>query len=379
MNNFFGLFFLMVWVAGELPRLLFLWPMALLDIATVALLLWNAPRIKFYKTLRNFFLILLGSWFLSLRLFSIGEMFQGLLYLVRACLYTLLIVNAPHMLQGVKKYVSLALWAFIVLGLFQYCFIPDSRFLLRYGWDEHYYRLIGTVLDPNYAGAMYGMIGLFGLDRFLSSRKRTGVLLGIFSTVALVLTLSRASWISTGVALIFCLISKGPTFHRRSDLYKMAVGVSVVSILVFFIAPKPGGEGVNLFRTNSIAQRVKTWEQAVMMWKTYPLLGVGFNNYNVSSQKLHFDIDPKSHAANSPDSSWLLLLSTTGAIGVVLLVKFAFLPLLKMYYNPSGRTSYNTFYISAILLMAVHALFNNTLFYPPILGLFVLLIAAKSP
>src|SRR3989338_6680935 len=53
---------------------------------------------------------------------------------------------------------------FVGLGLGQYIFLPDTRFLLSYGWDEHYWRLIGTVLDPNYMGVMMGMIVLFGIQ-----------------------------------------------------------------------------------------------------------------------------------------------------------------------------------------------------------------------
>ena len=48
------------------------------------------------------------------------------------------------------------------------------------------------------------------------------------------------------------------------------------------IAPKFGGEGVNLFRTNSIEQRFVSWQEGINVWRGASVGGSGFNNYKVA-------------------------------------------------------------------------------------------------
>jgi len=90
--------------------------------------------------------VLAASWILGLRLWPWGEALPGLVYLLRTLVYFWLIWKAKEIFEGVRRWIPAAMAGFLILGLGQYMFLPDMRFLLRYGWDEHYWRLIGTVL-----------------------------------------------------------------------------------------------------------------------------------------------------------------------------------------------------------------------------------------
>ena len=111
--------------------------------------------------------------------------------------YLWVIANSGKLLSPVKKFIIPAFWIFIILAWIQYLFLPDTRFLLRYGWDEHYYRMIGTVLDPNYLGVMLGMIGIYLIYKYTNRQiDKWGKILLALIFGGLVVTYSRASWVA---------------------------------------------------------------------------------------------------------------------------------------------------------------------------------------
>lgn len=120
--------------------------------------------------------------------------------------------------------------------------------------------------------------------------------------------------------------------------------------MVWWAAPKPGGEGVNLLRTSSIQQRFTNWNEAISVWKQHPWVGVGSREYGVG---------------NAPSSSWLLILEATGILGSV----GAMMWVIWVIREIRG----DKFWMGMAIMVGVHAIFNNTLFYPPVLGLLALL------
>lgn len=382
MKKFAAFFFLFSWVYGYIAQIQF--PLIALDVAAGLLLVTNWKTLVRVKSADRvgllgsfgFLGILLFSWMMSLRLFSVNEAAPGLQYVLRVSVYVLVMFFAKDLLSRAKQWIPVALWMFLIFGLLQYVFLPDSRFLLYSGWDEHYYRLIGTTLDPNYMGAMVGIIGIFGVFEFLKTKSVRALFLPAVSFISLVLTFSRASWLATAAGLLILVARNSQAQKVRP--YKVRpfparwvhalVGVFVV-IIVYAAAPKPGGEGVNLWRTASIEERVNSWSESISVWRRHPILGVGFNNYRAVSMKYGVLTDPSSHAANAPSSSWLLLLATVGVLGVLGGLVVLRKPIIRLWHDPLWSA------IAAVI--GVHAAFNNTLFYVPMLALLAILKASR--
>ena len=235
--------------------------------------------------------------------------------------------------EGVRKYARYLLLAavlFLGLGLLQYFFLPDIRFLAYLGFDDHYYRLIGSFLDPNFSGLILAVLVILSPWPLL-----------VIPLIALVLTFSRASFLSLAVGLIYLSLT-----NRR---LKLLLTLLLLGLFLYLV-PKPFGEGVNLWRTFSIVSRVENQKNALLLFTQKPIFGHGFSPLKV-------------------DNSFIFVLATTGIVGFI-----AFVTFLKkvwlMTADPLARTS--------ILVILVHSLFNNSLFYSWILALFFLLISQRS-
>ncbi|MBI5356157.1 O-antigen ligase family protein [Candidatus Collierbacteria bacterium] len=412
MLKIFGWLFLIGWVAGQIFRLPGWLPVTMLDVAVgvVAIselakicLFAVTPRITRGKPARfrsgwpraaasllrkfaNFAnkqkgvlyitIIFTASWALGLRLFSWEQSIPGGLYLFRFLGYLWVIVNAEKLLAPVKKFIIPAFWIFVILAWAQYLLLPDIRFLLKFGWDEHYYRMIGTVLDPNYLGVMLGIMGIYLIYKYANRQidKWEKILLAL-SFGGLALTYSRASWVATVVVSCWLLVvSRG----HRNKLGKLGIlGIlGIIGIMgIWLAAPKPGGEGINLLRTSSIEQRVESWREGINVWREHPWLGVGFNNYGGKVQESTIKYknvqEGKNHSENAPSSSWILLLATVGTIGIGGLGVIGGI-------RGIGEMKKNKLWMGILMMVGVHAIFNNTIFYPPILGLLALIKAASE-
>lgn len=372
MKRFSAFLFLFSWVFGYMTQIRF--PLIVLDVSAGLLLManWKTLLVSFKRQDAGVVWVLgiLGvfslSWVVGLRIFPIREAFPGLLYLVRISMYILVLRSAKEFFRPVTQWIPVALWMFLLFGHFQYVFLPDTRFLLYSGWDEHYYRLIGSVLDPNYMGAMMGVIGLFGLARFIEKQEQRWLLLSVASFVSLVLTFSRAAWIATIVGGLLLALRL-----KRRRLMVLGIFGVLAMIGVFFVTPKPGGEGVRLSRTISVFERLVSWQNAVKIWQYQPLVGVGFNNYKAATFRYGLLTDPSSHASNAPSSSWLLLLATLGIFGVFGMLGVLKKTVMNLWHDP--------LWSAIAALVGVHAAFNNTLFYVPMLAMLAILRGTSNP
>ena len=277
--------------------------------------------------------------------------------------------------------------------------------------------MIGTVLDPNYLGIMLGMIGTYLIYKYTNIQiDKWGKILLALIFGGLVVTYSRASWVAMVVVgigyfvfgfgpstTLACVRGLRPRYARarvrgsgvpadfsdeKSGFVRRKLGglgiLGILSVLgIFMIAPKFGGEGVNLFRTNSIEQRIVSWQEGINVWRGHPWVGVGFNNYKVAISKVKESTirqlaeyknaqEGNSNADNAPSSSWILLLATTGIIGI------GGLGVIGGIRGIRGEMAKNKMWIGVLMMVGIHAIFNNTIFYPPVLGLLALIRAASE-
>lgn len=266
-----------------------------------------------------------------------------------------------------------------VVSVSWYIFMPDMRFLARFGWDPHFYRLMGPILDPNFTGLILIMFmviwfwqalnnNLKFLNLKQSKLKKILIDLIIFlTTLAVSLTFSRSSYLSLLTVLggFFAMnwvrnqqnhknnLSKSNYFPNLPT-YKTIFLAGLIFIISLPLLPKPGGEGVNLARTSTIEQRAAAGQTALSQihgvgWLT----GVGFFKQVINADIKH---DRPVHA-HFPDSLPIFVLTQTGLVGVTL----ATLLLIKWFQQLYPQKPY-----ALILLLAVlsHSLANLSLFEP---------------
>jgi len=254
--------------------------------------------------------------------------------------------------------------ATLISGAYQYLFFPDIRHLQIFEWDPHYYRLVGTWLDPGFTGLIivFGLIFIFHAPGLARSWR---TLLWFLGYMALALTYSRASYFAF-------LISMAIISWRRRSL-ALWIGVLLLFGTTLILLPRPGGEGVNLQRTSTIQARLINWRQSWTIFSHHPVLGVGFNTYRYVQTRYGF-LDSAdwlvSHSGAGADSSILFVLATTGIVGgLVYLAYLRSMLTIRTYHH----------LLSTSLWAALgHSLFLNSLFYPPVLVWLGLLLAYGS-
>lgn len=282
--------------------------------------------------------------FVAIAMFSLVVNYSSISFISIAYLARFIIYSSIYFvfsLQGTRRYSALLIFSatlFLVFGLTQYFFLPDTRFLFYLGFDDHYYRLIGALFDPNFTGLVLVIFALL-LPQPLS----------LISLVALTLTFSRASFLSFGVGLVYLI------FMRRQ--LKLTLALCLIAFLLYFV-PKPFGEGVNLFRTFSIISRLEDQKHALLLFVEKPIFGHGFNIFKQNSDTTIPNL------TSGPSNSFLFVLTTTGVIGLLAFVNL----LVSIWRNDTSSTIKASF-----LAIAVHSLFNNSFFYVWILVLVLLL------
>ena len=332
---------ILVWPFGQLLSLTpfgSAFRLQLLDVLAVFLFISLLPSYRkiakdpLFKPLALFSLAALLSLVVNAGSVSLA----GLAYFLRFVCYTAFYFALR--IAGVKKYARHLLFAaslFLGLGLLQYFLLPDVRFLRYLGFDDHYYRLIGSFLDPNFSGLILAILVILSPWPLL-----------VVPLIALVLTFSRASFLSLAVGLAYLSLTQ-----RRCKLLLTLLLLG----LFLYLVPKPFGEGVNLRRTFSITSRWQNQKTALLLFSQKPLFGHGFNTLK--------------QTGTGVDNSFLFVLVTTGLTGFA-----AFLYFLKTAF----RGIKSPLVKAALVIIFTHSLFNNSLFYTWILTLFFLLISQRS-
>lgn len=293
-----------------------------------------------------------------------GDGLLPFLYLSRLWLYLLFFICLENMqIPHQKKIIKLGLffWGFMLVftGILQYFFFPSALNLTVYGWDPHYFRVFGTLLDPGYLGLLLVLflIFLFEQKNIVKSLK-VKFIFGFFSYLTLALTYSRSSYLSFLAAI-------GVIAYGKKSWKLAIIGFLVLGLTLVFL-PRPDGEGVKLERTASIISRAQNWQKSWQFFLKQPILGAGFNFLNQDSGLEKKNFLPVSHAQFGADNSFLFILATSGLIGLGV---FCML-LVKIWQSVFLRPA-----LAAIL---VHSLFNNSFFYPFILLWLLFLLSLRE-
>lgn len=277
-----------------------------------------------------------------------GELnFQSLLYPLRYLVYGFVLQSLLAQTKSIKpevQAITIVLGLYLLLWAFgQYLFLPDMRFLSIFGWDDHYYRLVGTQLDPNFMGLILVMLLLRIESSLLFAKKRSlKIILRILVLLGLALTFSRASFLCLAVGLFFM------------DRFKKMWLLLILAIFIVFV-PKPAGEGVVLQRTASIEARVVSSKNDLLRLSGKEwLIGQGlFNSAKLAYQNESY---VRSDHARLPDNLLLLILQGSGVVGLGLAIILFCQIMVRYWQKPS--------IIAVISSVLFHSFFNNSLFQP---------------
>jgi len=370
--------------------------------------LFQSPEIRFYLTDLVMFLLILtwGIWrfllikkkytlppltkpiFLFLMIaiislivnssrLSIRELFVSGLYLLRWIVYA----GLYFVLIDLKDRFNYLKWSSMVnylivlgamtaiFGLVQYLIWPDIGFLEVFGYDPHYFRLVGTFFDPGFIGII---LVLTLILLVVSNWEKIGVfkmknlpvhclLFTVYCSLAL--TYSRSSYLAYLMGMgVIAFIKKAPRFFLI---------ILFIGALTLLILPRQsGGEGIRLERTSTIQARAGSWQNALIISRDHPLIGVGFNAFRYAQRDYGFLKEQwqESNAGAGADSSLLFVLATTGIIG--------FLTYLGIWWKIL-RIGNLTILASALAIL-IHSLFLNSLFYPWVMAWMWILLAKEN-
>ena len=311
------------------------------------------------------------SLLLSLSHFSSQEVLIGAMYLIRWLVYSLLPLSLVRLFKvpELRKSLLILGGVTILVSLGQYLIYPDIRSLQVAEWDPHYYRVVGSWLDPGFTGLILVFILIYLTIRPIANKFFQG-LTWIGAYLALALTYSRSSYLAFVIGMAWIAWRE-----KRGKFLLQMVGLLTVTLIL--LPRAPDGEGVKLERTSSIWARIENWGQALTIWRSQPLIGVGFNTYRYAQRDYGFLTQDKwqlSHSGAGADSSLLLVVATTGMLGLGVYLWY-----LKRLFQLGTQSLVLEASLAAII---VHSFFLNSLFYPAVLVWIAILLATtdwKSP
>jgi len=341
----------------------------------------SLPKAKLTYPIVLFSLVAALSLLQGSRTVELPELMTGSLYLLRWMLLTavyfftltLPIERGLKVLRRAVSYEEVLLLSGLslaALGIVQYVIFPDMTQFKWIGWDDHAFRLVGTLLDPGFTGIILVLTALLAMR--LSEPKPVKIAAVTLSTLALLLTYSRSSYLAflAGFLVFGWMIKK---------LGKALLGIFLFLLFLVFL-PKAASEGTNLLRQYSFFNRVETWEHAAVMIRDHPALGVGFNLLRYAQKRYHYlgEDWKTSHSGAGVENSYLFILVTTGIIGGS---AFAWLiyKINKLWLAGSERGGTGkALGLASLAALATHGVFNNSWFYPWVLVWMWMLIALKE-
>lgn len=332
----------------------------LISLASICFI-FSFPKERIFRYLGKLLLVFIASWIFSLILFEFTELIRGLYYLLRLVSYfsfaamIYMIARNTYRKKLLLNIMYASITCFMLFGIYQFIYYFDLRDLYYVGWDDHLFRLTSTLFDPGYSAGVL-IIGLIvSLKIKIFRYNMLNRCMSVLYTFAVILTFSRAGYIATVVVYLY--------LYKKQVLKILTVGILIVILLL--IIPKPNSSGVELYRMFSIQSRLGNYKNTIGIILEAPLFGVGFNNI-CSYKTINLGVDNKySHSCSGSDSSVLMVLATTGIIGIV---TFTELLIRSFTYNRGGI--YIKLWKVVAMSLLVGSFFNNSLFYNFIMGLF---------
>ncbi len=329
------------------------------------------------------------------RFIGMGEFLVSAMYFVRWALYAGIYFVVYDLMRGIKGLkgikattTKLLIFSGVVLalaGFVQLVVLPDfTKLDPSLGWDPHRNRLASTFFDPNFVGAylVLTLTLLFSEVLYKGIKGLKGIKLGMAIAivfVALILTFSRSAWLMFAVSMGVMGVLKS-----RKLLILALVAFLAAYALVPRVQTRVAG-GVD--PDDSASARIVSWKDTLEIVKEHPLIGVGFNAFRYAQARYgFFDFkDPLGGRAGAgSDSSLLLVLATTGVVGLAAFLLMGFKALWPIWLNfsnptPPCRQAGSLAVLASFAGLLAESNFINSLFYPWIMVWLWTMLALIDP
>jgi hypothetical protein len=298
------------------------------------------------------------------------EFIYSIAYLVRWTAYFgvyLVVINFVRRddVGSLWHVLETAILVFAGFGVVQSLFLPGFAQMVfpDQGWDVQGHRLVSTLLDPNFAGALIA-IGLLVLLARMSHGVQAALWKPVLLFAALVLTISRSAVLAflAGVVIILFLRGLSKRLLKIGGLLLVLMLPFVPLILDFAIRfGRFSLEG-------SAALRVLSWLRALKIFADNPILGIGFNTYGFVQRS--YGYSPVFGADFALDGGLLFIAVMTGLIGVSLYSGMLLLVLVRcrrISKDASRSADERGLALGAAAVtvaMVVHSVFLNSLLFP---------------
>lgn len=324
-----------------------------------------------------FVVIALLSLILQLPNYSLPQIMVSSFYLIRLFFYLIAGLVVFNMLKAetfspdtlVKLIIASGVFVSL-FGLIQLIILPDFEILdSALGWDPHKNRLASTFFDPNFTAAYLVICFTLGLETLFNSKKPSTLLLLVLVILlsAIILTFSRSGWLFLSVIVLFY------GFYRTKWLLVVS---AVLVFSTYFAVPRIQTRISGITDPADSAHfRFISWGNTIEIIKDNPIFGVGYNAFRYSQQDYGF-IEYGTLGGNSgagSDASMLFVFATTGIIGLAVYVGTYLCYVLKAFY--CRFRVYNLAIFAILIGLLIESIFINSLFYPQIFFVLLLLFA----
>jgi len=198
-------------------------------------------------------------------------------------------------------------------------------------------RVSATFVNPNHLAFYLTLILIFSFWLTLFTKERALIILSpitvLFSSIALILTLSRTSWLVIFLTFVISLMLFFLNYHIKKIKGNWWLIGSILIILIVFsplIKKRVEGTFQNHSPRISYRLRLKEWQTVYKIWQAKPILGIGPENLDLIYPKY------RDKSMNLIDeewqwrtvitrSKWLELLVATGPLGLLFFLGFGFL------------------------------------------------------
>lgn len=243
---------------------------------------------------------------------------------------------------------DLLLWLFLTLAVYVSMGLVMEIIFGNFRPFDSEYRFAGT-LHPNHQGincALLLLIGVFLADYFQRARKYIW-LVALLAAILLILTKSRTSFISVGVALAIYWSIKSSKINKFATIAGVIIGLATL-LLIFDAAIFSALQNMILLGRESDAESVYSLTERVPLWKTCfdfigqrLIHGYGYGGF-WTEQNIRAISSSQKWLIGESHSAYVEIALGLGLFGVMLFVMLQFGGLLSAFalYRRTQNTDY---------------------------------------